>query len=161
MSICIFPGRFQPFHNGQMLVVKGMMTACGRGVIAICSDPGEKKGANDMWSTEEVREMISAALLGEDIVDAAIVVVEDCDSDEEWTKKVLEAAGNPEKPVIWSGKDEVLSLFETAGVETKKISQVPGVSGELVRNALNEGQNLWRTQVPNGAIQIIGSKKKQ
>lgn len=160
MSICIFPGRFQPFHNGQLLVVKGMMTACGRAMIVICSDPDGEKGEDDMWTSEEVREMISASLLDEDIVDAEIVVIGDCADDDEWVDKIIEAAGDAKDPVVWSGKDDVIALFEAKGIQTKKISPVPGISGEVIRKALNEGQRLWRTQVPTGALDIVARKQK-
>ena len=72
MSSCIFPGRFQPFHNGHLMVVQGMMNTCGKATVVICCDPDGSPGKDAMFSLEEVREMISAALLESDIVDAAV-----------------------------------------------------------------------------------------
>ncbi len=155
MATCIFPGRFQPFHNGQLMVVNGMMKTCGRGVIVICNNGEGQLGADDLFSEEEVREMISAALLAEDIVDADIVVVHDCAEDKEWLDKVLEAAGDPEEPMIWSGNDNVLALAEEAGIATKKIVPVPGHVSAEIREMIKNNDRGWMEKVPGGANDIV------
>ena len=33
MSTCIFPGRFQPFHTGQLMVVQGMAQSCTKPIV--------------------------------------------------------------------------------------------------------------------------------
>jgi len=86
MSTCIFPGRFQPFHTGQLMVVQGMAQSCSKPVVVICH--GDARD-DDLFSVDDVREMISAALLAENIVDAMIVDVPDCESDDEWADRVL------------------------------------------------------------------------
>lgn len=154
MATCIFPGRFQPFHNGHLLVVKGMMQACSRTVIVICHDPNDS-GLNDVMTNEQVREAISAALLAEDIVDANIAIVSDCDSDSEWVDKILEAAGDSEDKMVWSGNEDVLALFEEQKVETKKITHVPGISGEEIREMIKNKNGEWRKKVPKGALDVV------
>ncbi len=154
MSTCIFPGRFQPFHNGHLLVVKGMMKACGRAIIVICHEPGDK-AEDDLFNREQVREMISATLLDDDIVDANIVMMADCESDDEWVDKVLEEAGRPEQPVVWSGNEGVLALFEKHNVGTKKIVPVPGIVGAELRKMIKDGDGEWREKVPSGARRVI------
>ncbi|MFH1711895.1 MAG: hypothetical protein ABH846_01515, partial [Patescibacteria group bacterium] len=149
MSTCIFPGKFQPFHNGQLLVVKGMMKACGKVMIVICHN------GNEMFTTDEVREMISGALLGEDIVDATIVEVADCTEDSEWADKVLEVAERPTDPIIWSGDEAVRKIFEDMGVKTQKIALVPGITGEGLRQSIKTSDDSWRKQVPREVEPII------
>lgn len=158
MSTCIFPGRFQPFHTGHLMVVKGIMSACGKAVIVICADPDGTAGGDAIFTNEEVREMISAALLEESIVDANIVVISDCEADEEWVDKILEAAGDPEEPVVWSGKEDVRTLFESRDIKTQKISEVPGISGEEIRNMIEAGNAKWREKIPAGAMDVVDKK---
>jgi nicotinamide-nucleotide adenylyltransferase len=154
MSTCIFPGKFQPFHTGHLLVVKGMMQACSQTVVVICHDPDDA-GMDDIMTNEQVREAISAALLAEDIVDANIAVVSDCKGDDEWVDKILEAAGNPEDAAVWSGNDHVLGIFESHNIETKKITHVPGIDGEEIRGMIKEKDGTWRTKVPKGALDVV------
>lgn len=158
MSTCIFPGRFQPFHNGQMLVVQGMIKMCGKCVIVICH--GTKMGADDILSTNEVREALSSALLDNDIMDATIVEVEDCERDEEWADKVLEAAERPGDAVVWTGEEDVLALFEKIGVKTKKVSKVPGLAGHDLREMIKSNHPGWKAKVPEGVAQVIAAKAR-
>lgn len=132
-----------------MLVVEGMMKMCSRVVIVICHD------GNEMWTTDQVREMISGALLDADIVDAEIAVVDDCAEDGEWVDKVLEAAGRPARPTVWSGKPEIRALFEEKGVATKKVSPVPGITAEDIREKIKSGAGGWESQVPDDVARVI------
>lgn len=151
MSTCIFPGRFQPFHNGQLLVVKGMIKSCTRTVIAVChGDQGPH-----LFTTEQIREMITAALMDEDIVDAEIVFVEDCDDGGEWVDRVLEASGWPEDAQIWSGNEQVLQLCADASVSTKEIKHVPGHDSDEIRNKIEEKDMTWREKVPGGVMRVV------
>jgi nicotinamide-nucleotide adenylyltransferase len=158
MSICIFPGRFQPFHNGHLLVVQGMVKMCGRCVIVICH--GEKMGSDDVLNPSEVREALSAALLDNDIMDATIVEVVDTDRDEEWADKILEAAERPSDAVIWSGESNVLDLFNQLNVKTKKISKVPGIDGAQLRQMIKTGHPGWKAKVPVGVAQVVNAKAR-
>ena len=153
MSTCIFPGRFQPFHTGQLMVVEGMVKTCSRSVIAVCHEG--KLGEDDLFTQEQVREMITSSLLSEDIVDAEIVFVQDTGEDAEWVDKVLEAAQNPEDAVVWSGNAHVLALFQAAGIATKEIKPVPGHVSEDIRTAIEHRDSVWRSKVPGGSMNVI------
>lgn len=124
MPTNIFPGNFQPFHKGHLLVVQGMMKIDGNATIVIC-EKAKPDPTIDLLSTEQRREAISAALLDADIMDATIVSVKDDPSGEAWARYVLDAAGNPSDALVWSGHDHIRALFEAIGVATKKIVPVP------------------------------------
>lgn len=136
-----------------------MMNSCGKAVVVICCDPDGSAGDDSIFSTEEVREMISAALLNADIVDANIAVVNDCpEDDEEWVDKVLEAAGNPDDAKVWSGKDDVKALFEARGVEIQNISEVPGHVTSEIREMIESNNTDWRSKMPAGAMDVVYKK---
>ncbi|MFA6522559.1 MAG: adenylyltransferase/cytidyltransferase family protein [Patescibacteria group bacterium] len=151
MSVAIFPGRFEPFHNGHLLVVQGMVKTGNRVIIPICRDPKIKH----VFTEEEVREMISSALLAEDILDADIVVVEDMSTDAQWVDRILEAAGRPADAVVWSGNEAVRKICEENHVATKKIVPVPGIDTHEIRKWIEAGDEKWRDKVPDDVAQII------
>ncbi len=144
---CLFIGRFQPFHNGHLLVIKGMTKVCGRIIVAIGSANLPVSPENP-FTVEERKEMIQRALQGEDIIpvfDISFIEVPDQSSDAHWTTSVLEAAG--EVHMVWTGNEKTKECFEGSGVEIKTIKEVPGISGAEIRVRLKTGGD-WRSQVP-------------
>lgn len=155
MATCIFPGRFQPFHEGHLLVVQGMMKIHDNAVIAIC-DGKHESGADHPFTIAQRREMISAALLSADITEATIVDVTDKATHAEWVDAVLDAAGHPKDPLVWSGKEEVRAMFEVKGIPTKKIVPVPNIDGAVIREAIAKGDvSGVRSKIPAGAIDVV------
>lgn len=145
---CLFVGRFQPFHRGHLLVIKGMTKVAGKVVIAIGSAESPKTQENPFTAAER-REMIQRALQDEDIIpnfDVTIVDVPDTASDEEWTKKCLELS--EEIHQVWTGNETTKKCFEDAGIEVKTIKEVPGISATEVRERLKSGGD-WRALVPS------------
>ena len=153
MATIIFPGHFQPFHNGHLMVVQGMMKVSDNVVVVICER--QKKTEDDIFTADQCREMIGAALLSANIMDATIAVVKDAESDEAWAHHVLDAAGNPADTTVWSGNDKVREIFEAKGVATKKIVPVPGINGVEIRKLIKEKNPAWRSKIPAGAMDVI------
>lgn len=149
----IFPGRFQPFHTGHLMVVQGMIKVSDTVVVVICD--GKPNGNEDPFTLDQRREMVGAALLSADIMDVTIATVNDSESDEAWAAHVLDAAGNPSEVVVWSGNDSVRAIFEAKGVATKKIVPVPGLSGAEIRKLIADKNPAWRSKIPAGAVDVI------
>lgn len=144
---CLFVGRFQPFHNGHLMVIKGMSKVCGKIIVAIGSPEAQESGENPFTALER-REMIQRALQGESIIpnfDVSIIEVPDVGDDEAWTKKCLELAETVHQ--AWTGNEWTKTCFEKAGVEVKAIKEVPGVSATEVRRRMKEGGD-WKELVP-------------
>ncbi len=155
MPTCIFPGRFQPFHEGHLLVVQGMMKIHGNATIVICDGKSEP-GADRPFTIAERREMISAALLADDITDATIVDVTDRPTVDDWIDAVIDAAGHPQDALVWSGRDDVRAAFEARGFATKKIVHVPNIDGAAIREAILAGNvDAVRSKIPAGAIDVV------
>ncbi len=155
MPTPLFPGRFQPFHTGHLLVIQGMVKAVGNPIIVICDPAKVQPEGDDLFTLEERREMISAALLSADIMDATIVACKDAENDADWVKYVLDAAEKRNDVVMWSGREEIRAAFEAAGIPTKKIVPVPGIAGETLRAQMRAGDGEWRKKVPAGALDVI------
>lgn len=151
---CLFIGRFQPFHKGHLLVLQGMVKVCSRVVIAIgsCDTCGDDENP---FTAEQRRDMIQAALQDVDIIpqfDINFIEVPDMDSDEEWTKHVLEAAGDVH--TLWTGNPDVITCFEGSGINIQEIKEVPGISGTEIRRLRKEGGD-WKSMVPSAVADAI------
>ena len=154
MPTPLFPGRFQPFHNGHLMVIQGMVKTAGNPIIVICDPLKADAAGEDLFTLDERREMISSALLSADIMDATIVTCKDAGNDADWVKYVLDAAEKHTDITMWSGKEEVRAAFEAAGVPTKKIVPVPGIDGAALREQMRAGNGEWRKKVPAGAMDV-------
>lgn len=155
MPTPLFLGRFQPFHTGHLLVIQGMVKAVGNPFIVICDSVKSQPDGEDMFTLEERREMISAALLSADIMDATIVSCKDAENDADWVTYVLDATEKRDDVVMWSGREDVRSAFEAEGIPTKKIVHVPGIDSETLRSQMRAKNGEWRKKVPAGALDVI------
>ena len=131
-----------------------MVKSCSNVVIAICHSKNKK----DIFTKDEVREMISSALLAEDIVDATIVEVEDTLEDADWVEALLEAANNPGEVKVWTGDDTVRELMAKRNIAVQNISPVPGFNGEEIRQMIKTKNSEWRSKIPAGAIDVVFGK---
>lgn len=150
----LFIGRFQPFHKGHLMVVQGMRKVCGRVIIGIGS-PDKHGGTDNPFSVDERREMIGAALLDANIPDAEILDCHDTPTDTEWVNAVLKVTGPIQS--VWTGNEGVAKLFEEAGVEVKRIKEVPGISGTEIRKRFAHGGD-WESMVPEGVATVMKRK---
>lgn len=152
---CLFVGRFQPFHNGHLMVIKGMTKVCGKIVIGIGSPEAATSGENPFTAAER-REMIQRALQDENIIpnfDVFIVEVPDVGDDEAWAKKCLELAETVHQ--VWTGNEWTKTCFEKIGIEVKTIKEVPGISATEIRERMKEGGD-WRALVPSEVASYLG-----
>jgi len=152
-NTCLFIGRFQPFHKGHLLVVKGMVQACDKITIAIGSS--KTTDTENPFTAEERRDMIQQALQGENIIpqhDVVFIDVPDYASDTEWVDKCLELAG--EVNTVWTGNDNTKRCFEGAKVEIQNIKEVPDISATEVRKRMKEG-GAWKDLLPKEVVANI------
>lgn len=137
------------------MVIQGMVKTAGNPIIVICDPLKADSAGADMFTLEERREMISAALLSADIMDATIVTCKDAERDGDWVNYVLDAAEKRHDVVVWSGREDVRSACEASGIPTKKIVPVPGIDGAILRDQMRSGNGEWRKKVPAGALDVI------
>ncbi len=114
-----------------------------------------------MFTLDQRREMVGAALLSADIMDVTIATVKDAETDDAWAHHVLDVAGNPAEAVVWSGNEDVRKIFEAKGIATKKIVPVPGIDGAEIRKMIKTGDMKWRSKIPAGAMDIIYDATKK
>ena len=154
----LFIGRFQPFHNGHLLVIQGMTKVCGRIVIGIALSQ-EPKNTENPFTAAERRDMIQRALQAKDLIPTHYIVfieIPDMPGDDAgWAQKTLELCGGPVHQV-WTGNESVKKSFDGLCVEIKNIREVPGISATEVRKRIKEGGD-WKKLVPDEVAATIQS----
>ncbi|MBI2473124.1 adenylyltransferase/cytidyltransferase family protein [Candidatus Uhrbacteria bacterium] len=152
--ICLFIGRFQPYHIGHHMVIKGMTKVCRKVIIGIGSS--DKSGSKlNPYTAQERKEMIQQALQDEDIIplfDVEFINLPDHPDDDVWAQQVLEHAKQVD--MIWTGDPAVKKCFE-GKIEIKEIKEVPGISSTSIREMIKKGDLDWKTKVPASVVKAV------
>ena len=151
---CLFIGRFQPYHIGHHLVIKGMVKLCGKIVIGIGSSQ-ESRTEKNPYTAQERKEMIQQTLQDEDIIpmfNVVFIELSDMEDDEVWASTVLEKAGAVD--VVWTGDEWTKKCFE-GKIEVKDIKEVPGISATEIRKMIKAGDMDWKTKVPASVVKGV------
>lgn len=151
----LFIGRFQPFHNGHLRVLKGAVKVSKKVFIGIGSS--DVHGTlDDPFTREERREMIQRALQEVNIIpmyDVVFINLPDMEEDATWAKMCLELCEN-QVTAIWTGNEWTKKSFEGTGVRIQNIKEVPGISATEVRRRMVTGGN-WKELVPEAVAEYI------
>jgi cytidyltransferase-like protein len=108
-DICVFAGRFRPFHAGHYHVVKAALDA-GEYVFVIVGSINEPINFRNPFTFAEVREMIRASLTPEEADRVFILGVEDHDTDIKWVAAVQAAVTN-QASQLHLGDNPTISLI--------------------------------------------------
>lgn len=133
-------GRFQPFHNGHLELVKTALKDCDELIIAICSAEQSHTKQNP-WTAGERYEMIHRCLRNETIGVFRltsvryihIIPVRDINRPNLWVRHMESML--PEFDVVYTGNNFVKLLFEESGYDVKFVKQRT-ISGTEIREAL-------------------------
>jgi bifunctional NMN adenylyltransferase/nudix hydrolase len=154
IDICVFAGRFRPFHEGHHHVIKTALEAAQYLFIFVGSI-NEPVNYRNPFTFEEVREMIRASLHPRDADRVFIFGVEDKDSDLNWVSTIqaatayqIERLSFPSEPVvslIGFSKDAssyYLELFpQWRNIDTGSPFAIGSLSATSMRNALYNADN--------------------
>lgn len=151
---CLFIGRFQPYHMGHHMVVKGMTKLCDKVIIGIGSS--DRSGTEENpFTAQERKEMIQEALQDEDIIptfDINFIEIPDMDDDAEWAQTCLDLGKKVD--VVWTGNEWTKECFD-GKCEIKDIKEVPGISATDIRNMIKDGDADWKDKVPKAVQKAI------
>jgi nicotinamide-nucleotide adenylyltransferase len=150
MTIGLFIGRFQPFHNGHLHVVKQILEECGEVKIGIGSANTEIT-EKDPLSTAKRKEMIEKVMLAENIINYKIVLINDQETHQLWADEVRKKA-EPFDVVYVSGNNVRLDFIKACGFEVKEIDFIDGVSATKIRELKKNGEP-WQHLVPTSIVQ--------
>lgn len=146
-------GRFQPFHDGHLAVVRE--TAPGVDEVLVCIAAAADSGTRDNpFTSGERREMISLALEGAGIDNFSIIDIPDIHNPPVWARYVASLC--PPFDVVVAHSDDTLGLFEEAGYKVRKATayQMDTHSGTRVRQLMAEGGD-WERLVPGAVAEYL------
>jgi len=149
--IGLYIGRFQPFHNGHLQVIKNALKEME--AITIVVTMPLRKTEKDPFSAEERTGMIKKALKKEGINNYDIVAIKDIPSDEEYVDHVRSFT----KPfnVVFVGDSKLNEkLFRQAGYKVITSQRFFNLNATQIRERMRDGEE-WEHLVPAGAAEYI------
>jgi len=155
MTTALLIGRYQPFHNGHLEVVKRILKECDVLVIAVGSAQDSHTRENPFTGGERL-SMISEALADEGIPlhRYVIVPIPDIKNNALWVSHVK--AFCPPFDVAYTKNPLSKRLFEEAGVKVKEqpLFDRHKYSGTAIREKMIKGQD-WESLVPKGVARVV------
>jgi nicotinamide-nucleotide adenylyltransferase len=154
MKSALFIGRFQPFHNGHLEVVREMASQVDKLIIVIGSAQ-ESHTLDDPFTAGERHLMISESLDREGIKNYHLIPIVDINRYSVWVAHVRSLV--PPFDIIFTNNDLTARLFSEAGMEVRrtKLYNRKKFSGKIIRMAIASGGD-WRSLVPDGTTRVIG-----
>jgi nicotinamide-nucleotide adenylyltransferase len=155
MKRCLFVGRFQPFHNGHVEVIKKITKEVDELIIVIGS-PQHSHELENPFTVGERISMIRLALdeMGVDPRKYYVIPVPDAQMHATWVSTVT--AFTPSFEVVYSNEPLTRRLFNEAGFRVENIPfyhRETYSATEIRKRILNE-QN-WEELVPKSLARLI------
>jgi nicotinamide-nucleotide adenylyltransferase len=155
----LYVGRFQPFHNGHLEVVRHILGEADELIIAIGSAQ-ESHSVHNPFTAGERFEMIRATMVHEgfDLSKIYIVPVEDVKRNAIWVTHVRSLV--PKFEMVFTNEPLANLLFDEAGFDVRKtpLFSRSDYSSTNVRKAI-VGAQPWEHLVPEPvrtSIESIG-----
>ena len=147
-------GRFQPFHNGHIYVIKEIQKVVDEVIICIGSAQKSHSLENPFTAGERVM-MIKKSLYKNGIKkNYYILPVSDVDNNSVWISHIKSLT--PPFSKVYTGNTLVKRLFKEQGVEveTPPMYNREEFSGTQIRQRMLEGKQ-WKKFVPKAVADVI------
>ncbi|MCL4332871.1 MAG: nicotinamide-nucleotide adenylyltransferase [Candidatus Thermoplasmatota archaeon] len=146
-------GRFQPFHNGHLEMVRTILKEAKSIIVGIGSAQYSHT-LKDPFTAGERHLMISATLEESKIYDFYLVPIEDVNSNPLWVAHVESLT--PKFDKVYTNNPLVRRLFKEKGYNVESVSLMNRTrwSGTKIRGKMLNGGE-WRSDVPPQVSKII------
>ncbi len=155
MKTGLFIGRFQPFHNGHLAMVKQMEKECDELIIAVGSAQYAFYQQNPMTAGERI-EAITNALKKELSKPFYVVPVEDINCYPNYVSHVESLV--PKFNIIYTGNSIVAELFAAKGYEVKGVPSAINICATEVRKKISKEEE-WKEFVPEEIFSFLVRNK--
>ncbi len=151
----LFVGRFQPFHNGHLEVIKEILKDVDELVIIVGSSQYSHRLDNPFTAGERIT-MIQRAAFQEGIQLSRIwiIPVPDVHQHALWVSQIV--GYSPRFDVVYSNEPLTYRLFLEAGFRVERMPFIKRqvYSATQIRKAMLAGEN-WEKFVPNSVANFI------
>lgn len=148
----LFIGRFQPFHNGHLEVIKKTLEEVDELAIVIGSTQ-KFYTKDDPFTADEREDMIRAALEKEGITRFRIYQVADIPDDDKYVAHIKAIV--PRFDVVFAATNELnKKLFSCTGYRVRVCRRYLDLEGTKVRRAIIEGRE-WELMVPDAVAEYM------
>jgi len=155
----LFIGRFQPFHNGHLQVIKKISKKYDEIIIGIGSSQYDNSIENP-FTAEERKKMIDETLLQEDISNYKVVFIPDIHNPPKWVEHIKSIVSDFD--VVLSNNSFTTDLFEKKGYSVEKTGyfQRESLKGREIRRRMHNSEK-WEELVPKPVLNIIKNKNEK
>ncbi|MFH1100883.1 MAG: nicotinamide-nucleotide adenylyltransferase [Methanobacteriota archaeon] len=152
----LFVGRFQPFHNGHLMVLQRLSTEYAVVIIGIGSSQYSGTQENP-FSAEEREQMIGESLHAEGIENYRIVQIPDIHDPPHWVAHVCTIVSDFD--VVVSNNPLTQQLFSEKGyrVVGTPVYKRKSFSGKEIRRRIIHGEP-WQDLVPPSVVRLINQR---
>jgi nicotinamide-nucleotide adenylyltransferase len=149
----LFIGRFQPFHNGHLLILKSIYNQYNEIIIGIGSSQYSNTIDNP-FSENERRKMIKKSLENIGIQNYKIVSIPDIHNPPKWVSYVVSIVNNIN--IVISNNPFTKKLFREQGYQIKGTDffKKEVYSGEEIRRRMIYDES-WEDLVPESVVKVI------
>lgn len=153
MNRALFIGRFQPFHNGHLEVIKHLSTEYDDILIGIGS-AYENYTRKNPFTAGERFEMIEVSLRSEGISNYSIIPLPDINRYDIWPHHVQSLC--PQFTMVYSNNPLIKELFLKAGykVDSTELINRKEYSGSEIRRRILKNES-WHDLVPPNVAKIM------
>ena len=149
----LFIGRFQPFHLGHLDAIKQIAKECDTIIIAIGSAQYASTPDNPL-SYQERKKLIEEVLGNR--WKYTLFPVEDVHQAQSWVEHINLKV--PKYDYVFTSNGFVEDLFSEQGIPVKRLKFNVKISGEEIRNMINERNENWKQFVPREAVKYFNRK---
>jgi len=151
----VYAGRFQPFHNGHLSVVKWILGQTNELTIVIGSMQ-EYSQTRHPLTFRQRKEIIEKSLEAENITNCRVVGIPDFLSDAAWSKKFLEVTDSkPAQTVVLTSNSWAQESLKKIGVQVMMHPMfLYNLSATSVRKQIADNHN-WEELVPKPCAEYL------
>ncbi len=154
----IFIGRFRPFHNGHKHLLQNALSKSTK-VIIIVGSAHKATDSRNMFTLEEVEEMIRQSLTEDENQRITIIGVRDRGNNTKWCTeirhKVSELTSDTNIGIFGHDKDKTSQyLYDFPDWELEIQDKFEDIDATTIRKKLIEGQ-IETNCIPSGTIEFL------
>ena len=149
--IVLFMGRFQPLHNGHLLILKKIAPQARLIKIGIGSAQYSHTAKNPL-SAAERRSMVKKTLQAARIRNFKIYLVPDVHDNALWVAHVKKIVGKFN--LVYSGNPLVIRLFREKHIPVKRIRPIPPYSATKIRALICKNKSI-KKYVPSAVLTYL------